>query len=147
MVLGFALMVYASLGLTTFRFYVPPKHEPWLGPLMGFFSGALASTTGMFVVPVVPYLQALELEREDLIQVIGLSATAGTLALGGSVLHSDWRQYVTAQMVALALVASLLGMKAGQMLRTRIKAETFRRYFFLGMLVLGCHLIIRGYIH
>jgi hypothetical protein len=44
----------------------------------------------------------------------------------------------------LALVTVLIGMGAGQLVRGRIEPETFRLYFFLGMLALGGHLALHG---
>jgi uncharacterized membrane protein YfcA len=39
---------------------------------------------------------------------------------------------------------ALGGMFVGTWLRTRISAETFRRCFFIGLLLLGAHLTLRG---
>ncbi|NWE73320.1 sulfite exporter TauE/SafE family protein, partial [Pseudomonas gingeri] len=44
----------------------------------------------------------------------------------------------------LALVPALLGMWLGQWLRQRISAVLFKRVFFIGMGVLGGHLLISG---
>ena len=35
----------------------------------------------VFVVPAVPYLQALDLKKDDLVQALGLSFTTSTIAL------------------------------------------------------------------
>ncbi|MGB2598786.1 MAG: sulfite exporter TauE/SafE family protein, partial [Pseudolabrys sp.] len=44
----------------------------------------------------------------------------------------------------VALVASLVGMGLGQLMRGKIKAETFRLCFFVGLMLLGLHLVLRG---
>jgi uncharacterized membrane protein YfcA len=46
----------------------------------------------------------------------------------------------------VALAAALLGMWLGQFVRGKVKAETFRLCFFLGLLLLGLHLALRGLI-
>lgn len=38
----------------------------------------------------------------------------------------------------------LLGMAGGQWLRKRISAERFKRWFFIGLLLLGAELALRG---
>ena len=43
----------------------------------------------------------------------------------------------------LALAPALLGMLLGQWIRERISAEAFRRFFFVGLLLLGAHLVLR----
>ncbi|RMU95125.1 hypothetical protein ALP20_05216, partial [Pseudomonas coronafaciens pv. coronafaciens] len=79
--LGGALLLYALSGLFLPTFQVAARAERWLGPLGGFITGVIASATGVFVIPVVPYLQALGLERDQLVQALGLSFTVSTAAL------------------------------------------------------------------
>ncbi|KAF1070050.1 MAG: hypothetical protein GAK45_00929 [Pseudomonas citronellolis] len=143
--LGVALILYALLGLSNKRFSVPPRHERWLSPLIGVVTGAITAVTGVFVIPAVPYLQALGLEKDDLVQALGLSFTVSTLALAitlsqqGSLLHAS-----VLGVSLLALVPALLGMYLGQWLRNRISPQTFRRCFFGGLLLLGADLALRG---
>jgi uncharacterized membrane protein YfcA len=142
--LGVVLMAYAALGLSPIRLVVPPRAEPWLAPLIGAATGIVTAATGIFVVPAVPYLQALELEREDLIQALGLNFTVSTIALAGSLTHGGMLRMQLLGLAILALAAALTGMFLGQMLRERIRPAVFRRCFFLGLLLLGLHLTVRG---
>jgi uncharacterized membrane protein YfcA len=142
--LGVALVTYAVIGLANVRFSVPRRMEPWLSPLIGMATGIVTTATGVFVVPTVPYLQALELEREDLIQALGLNFTVSTIALAGGLLHGGLLRPGIAGFAALALVAAMAGMFLGQKLRSRIRPEVFRRCFFVGLLALGAHLALRG---
>lgn len=79
--LGAALLLYALSGLFLPTLHVNPRHERWLGPLCGLITGVITSATGVFVIPAVPYLQALGLSRDELVQALGLSFTVSTLAL------------------------------------------------------------------
>jgi uncharacterized protein len=142
--LGGALIVYAGLGLLHWRWHVRAAHEPWLAPLIGVATGLVTAATGVFVIPAVPYLQALGLEKDELVRALGLSFLVSTLALGaslglGGALHA---QALGAS--ALAVAPALLGMGAGQWLRGRVRAETFKTLFFAGLLVLGVYLAVRG---
>ena len=56
--LGVALAVYAIVGLAGLHLAVGPRHEPWLGPVVGVTTGLVTGATGVFVIPAVPYLQA-----------------------------------------------------------------------------------------
>ena len=131
--LGAALLVYALSGLFLPTFKVAPRTERWLGPLCGVITGIITSATGVFVIPAVPYLQAL-----------GLSFTVSTLALAAGL---AWRGALGGgEMGAslLALVPALLGMWLGQVVRRRISAQWFKRGFFTGMALLGGHLLLAG---
>jgi uncharacterized membrane protein YfcA len=141
-VLGGVLALYALSGLFLPPLHVAPRYEVWLGPLCGLITGVVTSATGLFVIPAVPYLQALGLDRNQLVQALGLSFTVSTLALAAGLY---WRGVLGGgEMGAsvLALAPALLGMMLGQWLRHRISAVLFKRVFFVGMGLLGLHLLL-----
>ncbi|RJG13365.1 sulfite exporter TauE/SafE family protein [Pseudomonas cavernicola] len=143
-VLGIALVAYALLGLGKVHFQVTPATEHWLAPVIGALTGAVTAVTGVFVIPSVPYLQALGLQKEELIQALGLSFMASTLALAISLMHSDTLQQGPLFGASLlALLPALGGMFLGQWLRQRISQERFRQWFFCGLLLLGANLALR----
>ena len=144
--LGVALLVYAGLGLTTLRLSVPPAWERSLAPVIGIATGLVTAATGVFVIPAVPYLQALGLNKDDLVQALGLSFTVSTVAMAASLAHEGAFGGTDATLSLLALVPALGGMGLGQWLRSRISPEMFRRCFFLGLLALGAHLALRAVI-
>jgi len=142
--LGAALLVYALSGLFLPTFKVEPATERWLAPLCGLITGIITSATGVFVIPAVPYLQALGLNRDQLVQALGLSFSVSTLALAAGL---AWRGSLGGGEInasLLALAPALLGMWLGQALRQRISAVLFKRVFFSGMALLGAHLLISG---
>jgi uncharacterized protein len=141
--LGATLAIYALAGLLARPLSVPPRLERWSSPVVGLTTGLITGGTGVFVIPAVPYLQALHLSKEDLIQALGLSFTISTIALAiglakGGELHV---QNITAS--ALAILPSLLGMWLGTAIRSRISSVTFRRWFFSCLIALGLELVIR----
>lgn len=142
--LGAALMLYALSGLFLPTLRVGRRSERWLGPLCGVITGVITSATGVFVIPAVPYLQALGLSKDELVQALGLSFTVSTLALAGGLL---WRGALGGGELSasmLALIPAVLGMLLGQWLRQRISATVFKRVFFVGLGLLGGHLLISG---
>jgi len=142
--LGIALVIYAMFGLSKKRFAVPAHAEPWMSPLIGVVTGVVTAATGVFVLPAVPYLQALALDKEELVQALGLSFTVSTLALAAVLmLHGSFHPSVAGASLA-ALAPALGGMLIGQWVRTRVRAETFRLFFFAGLLLLGGHLALRA---
>ena len=115
-----------------------------MAPLIGVTTGLVTGATGVFVIPAVPYLQAIGLEKDDLIQALGLSFTVSTVALALGLLRVDAWQTQSIGLSALALVPALGGMQLGQMLRQRIAPSKFRTVFFAGLLLLGLYLALRG---
>jgi uncharacterized protein len=144
--LGLMLMVYAGLGLTCVRFSAPPSAEWWLAPLVGALTGLVTAATGVFAIPAVPYLGALNLDKEDMIQALGLSFTVSTVALAVLLAADGAFSLGDIGSSTAALAPALLGMAAGGALRGRFSEQTFRRFFFGGLLVLGAHLASRAVI-
>lgn len=140
--LGGALALYAAAGLVKLPLRVPPAAESWLSPLVGVATGVVTAATGVFVIPAVPYLQALELERDRLIQALGLSFTVSTLALAAGLAQHGLFDGTLAWGSLASLLPALAGMALGQSLRRRVRAEVFRRCFFLGLLALGLFLML-----
>jgi len=140
--LGITLALYSVVGLAGFRWSIAPRHESWWGPTVGVTTGLVTGATGVFVIPAVPYLQAIGLEKDELIQALGLSFTVSTVALAVGLLRVDAWQMDTVWISLLALVPALAGMQAGQWLRSRIPAATFRKVFFAGLLLLGATLAL-----
>ncbi|MGX7873927.1 sulfite exporter TauE/SafE family protein [Mesorhizobium sp. ORM6] len=144
--LGAALVLYAILGLLELNFTTPARHQPWASPLVGVVTGLVTGATGVFVIPAAPYLQSLRLEREDLIQALGLSFTVSTAALAIGLFRTGALASPTAQLSGsvLALVPALAGMFIGQALRQRMSVETFRAVFLVGLLALGIYLSLEA---
>jgi uncharacterized membrane protein YfcA len=142
-VLGLALLGYGVLGLTGWRMQLAPQAERWAGPLAGAATGIMAGVTGVFVMPVVPYLQALNLTKDDLIQAMGMAFTMSTLALASVLTARGAWHAAAAGSSLLALIPALAGMQLGQWLRDRMQPALFRRCFFIALLALGAHQLVR----
>jgi uncharacterized protein len=141
--LGAVLVAYAGYALVARPLSVPARLEPWLGPLVGGATGLVTGGTGVFVVPAVPYLQALGFDKDDLVQALGLSFTVSTVALAaGLAAHGAFRLDNLA-LSSLAVAPALAGMAAGQGLRKRVSPATFRRWFLIGLLLLGAEMALR----
>lgn len=142
--LGSALAFYAALGLFKIEFKTSRKAELWLGLLMGAATGAITVATGIFVIPGTPYVQSLEFERDRMVQALGLSFTVSTVTMAVALAYAGEINTTLAWPSLVALAAALIGMVLGQFIRGKIKAETFRLCFFVGLLLLGGHLALRG---
>lgn len=142
--LGVALALYALFGLSKIRFSVPMRTEVWGGLVAGAATGVITVATAVFVIPGTPYIQALKFDRDRLVQAMGLSFTVSTVTLAAALgqagqLHSDlvWPSFA-------ALIAALVGMRLGQLVRAKVSEKTFTLFFFAGLFVLGAHLAVRG---
>jgi len=97
----------------------------------------------VFVVPSALYLQGIGLAKDDLVQALGITYTVSTVALAAVLAYGGAMHVAVAGPSVLALVVSLLGMKIGQMIRARVQEKTFLLLFFIGLLLIGLHLVLR----
>lgn len=141
--LGLTLVIYAGLSLFAQPLSVPRRLERWLSPVTGLTTGLVTGGTGVFVIPAVPYLQALNLSKDDLIQALGLSFTVSTIALAIGLQSGGAFEFRSAAGSVLAVIPALIGMELGQRIRRRIRPEMFRRWFLICLALLGLDLIVR----
>ena len=139
--LGVALAIYALTGLAEVRLSMSRKWEAILSPVIGAITGLITAATGVFVIPAVPYLQAMGLEKEELVQALGLSFTVSTIALAVNVAIEGELRVSMAMGTLAALVLACAGMWIGQLVRLRMSPAAFRRWFFAGLLLLGLYLV------
>jgi uncharacterized membrane protein YfcA len=145
LLLGLALIAYAAWGLAGRAPTLTPAQARWTGPAAGLSTGALTALTGVFVMPVVPYLQSLGLPRAALMRAMGLSFSTCTLALGlGLAGDSDGVPAASWWSSLALLVPAWLGMALGQRLQARLPLPAFRRCFFAGLALLGGWMVLRA---
>ena len=106
-VLGVLLVIYAVTGLRKFSFSVAPGNEKWVGGLVGLVTGVISASSGVQVIPSVPFMQAIGMEKDELVQALGVFFTVATLALGFTLTRAGLVNGATALPGAVAM-ASLL---------------------------------------
>ncbi|NEV76071.1 sulfite exporter TauE/SafE family protein [Rhodopseudomonas sp. BR0C11] len=140
LVLGVLLVAYGILGLSKRSFHVAPNREKWIGGPVGLITGVISAATGVQVIPSMPYLQAIGMEKDELVQALGVFFTTATLALAVNLTDAGLLSTATALPGLVALAAAFAGMFGGQAVRTRMHPDTFRRWFLIALMGLGLYL-------
>lgn len=143
MVLGAVLICYAAFSLRRPQIPAPGGAEAWLSPIVGISSGLLCGMTGSFIVPGILYVQALGLNRDTLVQAMGIIFLVTGIFLGLVL----WRYGIMNAEIALVSTATLIpmaiGMFAGQKIRHRLPEARFRQLFFSGLLLVGGYMVAK----
>jgi uncharacterized membrane protein YfcA len=142
--LGLVLLGYAGLTLSGRQWRVAPANEKPAGAISGAATGLVTGITGVFVMPAVPYLNAIGLERDELVQALGISFMVSTLVLALGRGHAGVFGLDAAAHSLVALGPALAGMWLGQRIRARLSVASFQRAFFLFVLALGAYLVLKG---
>jgi uncharacterized protein len=139
-VLGALLVIYAVLGLSKINFHVARSNEKWIGGIVGLVTGMVSATTGVQVLPSMPFMQAIGMEKDELVQALGVFFTVATMALAINLTSAGLLSAATALPGAVAMAAAFAGMFIGQAVRTKLQPEAFRRWFLIAMILLGIYL-------
>lgn len=143
-VLGAIVIVFSIYQLWSPAFEVSRHAERWLTPFVGILAGLIGGVTGLFGLPLVVYLVALRLPKDEFVGTISFCNLFGALSLFGGL---AWHGYLTWPVAAASGVGALitmLGVWAGTLARAYLPQTVFRR-ILLGVLVLiGANLIRRS---
>jgi uncharacterized protein len=145
-ILGVLLVIYTVVGLSKFSFKVARRDEKWIGGIVGLATGVISAATGVQVIPSMPFIQAIGMEKDELVQALGVFFTVATVALAFNVTAAGLLTAATALPGAVAMVASFTGMFIGQAVRTRMQPDVFRRWFLIAMILLGLYLAVGGFL-
>lgn len=143
--LGVLLIAYAAYGLARPAIRLRISRGAMLAAslVVGFVTGALTAATGVFIVPMVMFLQMLDFEKERMVQALGLSFTVCTIALAVSLgWNASWEALSSIE-GGVALACAFVGMGLGVRMRGRISAVAFRTMLFILFGLLGLALIAK----
>ena len=138
--LGVLLVAYSILALVAWRPHVPLHAEHWANPLAGVATGFVTGITGIAAIPFLPYMQSLEIQKDDLVQALGILFIAITAALTVALARQGAFDATNIIGGFAAVVPTSIGVWLGQKSRHAMSPEMFRRIFLAGLLGIGLHM-------
>src|SRR3979411_795982 len=111
-----------------------------LGGIVGLIPGVVSAATGVQVIPSMPFMQAIGMEKDELVQALGVFFTVATVSLAFNLTSAGLLTAATAWPGAVAMAAAFAGMFIGQAVRSKMQPDVFRRWFLIAMILLGLYL-------
>jgi uncharacterized membrane protein YfcA len=139
LVLAAVLVLYSALGLLRIRLRIHADLERPLAPVVGVVSGFVAGIVGVPVVPLMPYLQGLDIKPSELVQTLGVVLCATSLTLTASLLNVGLLDGKRTIVSAAAVVPAVAGMWLGQQIRLRLSVDQFRLAVLWALLLTGVY--------
>lgn len=136
--LGVVLSVNSVLSFTRFKVPAPrAETERRWSVFCGASGGVMFGMTGNFIVPGVMFLQALEVNRHYLVQLLGvaLGTISAAMAVGMGGYNLIGGDVLLVSVAGLAPV--FLGMWLGARFRHAVPEPVFRKLFYTGLLLAG----------
>ncbi len=143
-VLGVVMVIYGFWALRKGDILVPPSLRRKLFLPVGLFTGFVNGLTGSQVMPILPYLLGLQIDKNLLVAVINTSFTISSLFMLAGLTHMG---LITRQALLLAIVGIplvLTGITWGTRIRKRASEETFRKMVLFLLIGIGMNLVVRA---
>ena len=142
--LGIALMLYAGLALARRGGGYAPRRERALTLIAGSANGVITGATGVLTIPMVPYMEALSIERDALVQLMAMVFCTSALALAFTLAETGRYDADLRNLSLWAVAPALAGVLAGEWLRRRMSTARFRTWLLAALAAVGAKLALFG---
>ena len=143
-VLGFIICAYAIQALLRPNFSLSPKWARAIQLPVGFSNGLLTGFTGSQVMPLMPYMLALNLEPTLFVQAVNVAVVIASLFLACGLWIAGLMSAPELSLSFLAIAPALLGVQLGSWARQHIPASQFKSIVLAVLLLIGFTLALRA---
>lgn len=143
--LGLIVTFYAAISLYKPVLHIPHRFDAIAQLVAGISSGIMGGIAGIWAPPILIYLGARRVTKEQFVATTGL-----LLFLGSVVLFSGyWRSGIIGSAVftisTMLLVPTMAGVLIGEWIRRKMSAQRFARALLWFFLLMGLSLIYKGF--
>lgn len=141
-VLGSSMVLYGLYGLWGGRFSM--RHTPLFSVVVGLATGVVNGLTGSQIMPVLPYLMALDITKDELVQAINTSFTISSLIMLAGLGRLGMLSGEVMALSAAGVVPVFAGIWLGGKVRRLLPEAVFRRLVLGLVMVLGAGLVYKA---
>jgi uncharacterized membrane protein YfcA len=142
--LGVIIIGYALMTLCRPHLLLSKTYEHALQVPTGFANGVLTGLTGSQVMPLFPYMMALDLDPNRMVQAINLAVMLASVCLAAGLFSAGVLTPELAVASLLAVLPALVGVEFGNRMRAHIPAAQFRSVVLYVLLGTGALLLLRS---
>jgi uncharacterized protein len=142
-VLAMAIIAYALLALSKPHLLMPATLERPLQLPTGFLNGVMTGVTGAQVMPLFPYMMALNLDPERMVQAINMAVLIASVTLAITLSATGVMTGTLFFISVLAIIPALLGVEIGTRARRLLSPAAFKRIALLTLLLMGLLMLAR----
>ncbi len=143
-ILGVVVVTFGSIQLAGMRIAIAPRHRRRAEVGLAIVSGVIGGMSGVWGPPLILYLLALDLPKEEQTRALGVTFLLGAIILVVAHLNSGVLNARTLPFSALLLVPAVAGLVLGSWLHDRLDQVRFRRLTLLVLVIVGLNLLRRG---
>ncbi len=143
-VLGVIICAYAIQALLRPSFSISPKIASAVQIPVGFLNGLLTGFTGSQMLPLMPYMLALNLEPVLFVQAVNVAVVIASVFLAFGLWIAGLMSAPALSLSILAIAPALLGVQVGSWARRHIPASRFKSIVLAVLLLIGFSLTVRA---
>ena len=143
-ILGFLSIAYSLIILLKIEIRIPEKNERILSAPIGLTNGFLNGLTGTQIIPMLPYLLSLKLDRDGMINAINVGFTLSITVL--LIIFGKFN-LITQEILefsVIGIIPVVAGIYLGGKLRYTISEERFRLAVLILLIIIGANLILNA---
>ncbi len=141
-ILGLLMLVWCAFTFTKPELSIAARWERPLAPFSGFITGTINGITGSQVMPMVPFMMMLRLERNLFIQAVNCSFTLSSLVMMLGLAKLGLFSWEDVLISAIGVCFVTLGLSMGAAIRHRLSETLFRQGILVMLSLMGLALIV-----
>ncbi len=139
--LGVVMLSYGIWALKNEIVPITGRQEKILLTPVGFISGLVNGVTGSQLMPIMPYLLSVKMDRDVFIQTINCAFTLNTLVMMAGLGKLGLVTLPVLYLSGAGIIPVALGIFLGGLLRKRITDVVFRKAVLVLLVIMGFNLL------
>ena len=142
--IGVVAVMFALFSVFSPNLDISPGKERFFGPVTGTVAGVLGGLTTVHGPPVMMYLLALDLKKDEFVGTVGLIWFCGSIPMVIAYIYKGVLGPTEIIGSMMALIPAFLGLYVGQLLRSKINQQAFKNVLIAALFIIGANLIRRS---
>jgi len=140
--LGVVMLSYGIWALKNEIVPISGRQEKLLLAPVGFVSGIVNGVTGSQLMPIMPFLLSVKMERDIFIQTINCAFTLNTLVMLAGLGKLGLVTLPVLYLSGAGIIPVALGIFLGGLLRKRVTDVIYRKAVLVLLVIMGCNLLM-----
>ncbi|WP_439124459.1 sulfite exporter TauE/SafE family protein [Marivita sp.] len=142
--IGISIVTFSVLHLNFAMPPMPDRYDRAAQVGFGTVAGILGGLSGVWIAPIIMYLSARNLTKDEFVRASGMLLFIGSVPLVTAYVQQGFLTQQIAGVTLVLVIPTLIGFALGARLRQRISNEKFRKVLLYVFLLLGLNLLRRG---
>jgi uncharacterized protein len=143
-VLGTVILLYVILNATKWAPEIPDGWDPAAQVLFGTSSGILGGLAGIWLPPMLIYLGARGVDKEEFVRATGVLLFTGSIPLFFGYIREGFLTGPLALISVGLLIPTTVGLLIGERVRRRLSEDTFRRLVMVLFALIAVNMLRRA---